>query len=197
VQPFADLQPLLPVAWARDLPPITIRSVATEATVSIRLYGDDGQIDEGAAAEIDRVLWGTNPGPVRPMNRRLLQLVVRAAAHFDAPHVSVISSWRESKRSGSRHKTGEAVDLVLAGVPAATLAAHLRQNGRAGVGVYTHPRTRFVHLDVREQSFHWLDGSPPGRTWREKALVDPGRIGRDAGYQPVNDLPAIAALLAR
>ena len=30
-----------------------------------------------------------------------------------------------------------------------------------GVGVYTNPLTQYVHLDVRERSYHWIDASPP------------------------------------
>ena len=46
---------------------------------------------------------------------------------------------------------------------------------RAGVGIYTNPRTQFVHLDVRDQSYHWVDASPPGVKWHEAQLRDPRR----------------------
>ena len=60
-----------------------------------------------------------------------------------------------------------------------------------GVGIYTHPRTRYVHLDVREQSYHWLDASPPGITWKERALWDPKLVERDAAWTPEADLPTV------
>jgi hypothetical protein len=62
-----------------------------------------------------------------------------------------------------------------------------------GVGIYTHPKTQFVHLDVRDRSFHWLDGSPPGVRWRERRLADPAQPKRDAAYVNVLDLPEPAA----
>jgi hypothetical protein len=46
-----------------------------------------------------------------------------------------------------------------------------------------------VHLDVRDRSFHWLDASPPGVTWREAALPDSKQSARDASYTAESDLP--------
>ena len=81
------------------------------------------------------------------------------------------------------------MDFSLPGVTAAKLAAYLRGNGRVGVGVYTHKRTQYVHLDVRDESYHWIDASPPGATWREGKLTDRGAPARDAAYEPAQDLP--------
>jgi hypothetical protein len=131
------------------------------------------------------------------MNRRLLRLVVKAAAHFHASEIVIVSTFRDRARIGSRHRTGEAMDFTLSGVPAMRLAAHLRTYARVGVGVYTNPRTQFVHLDVREQSYHWVDASPPGKVWRESRLTDRAAPGRDAAYEPEQDLPESAASVRR
>jgi uncharacterized protein YcbK (DUF882 family) len=180
------------VPWAERLAPLLFRDVNTLADVPVRLYRDDGTIDDGAASELSRVLWAAKDEEVPLVSRRLMQLVVKAAAHFDAHEVQVISSHRGKARKGSRHRTGEAIDLVFPGVPAKKLAEHLRTFARVGVGLYIHPRSQFVHLDVREQSYHWVDGSPPGRSWREHALPDPTAATRDAAYDPAQDLPAEA-----
>ena len=103
--------------------------------------------------------------------------------------IIVVSSFRESRRKGSRHRTGEAMDFILPGTPSPALAALLRTYPRVGVGVYTHRRTQFVHLDVRAESYHWLDASPPGRVWRERPLPDRAAPARDAAYRPEQDLP--------
>ena len=86
------------------------------------------------------------------------------------------------KGAHGKHGKGEAIDFQLEGVSAATLAAYLRGTPLAGIGIYTHPKTQYVHLDVRAHSYHWLDGSPPGVTWREKLLGDPSQEKRDASY---------------
>jgi uncharacterized protein YcbK (DUF882 family) len=177
------------VAWAESLPPVNFRNINTGASGAFRLYAADGTFDESAARAIDRLLAAPEDTSTQPLNRRLLRLVVKAANHFHAGDVVVVSAFRDSKRSGSRHRTGEALDLMLPGTPPATIAAHLRTYARVGVGVYTHRRTQFVHLDVREQSYHWLDASPPGRVWRERALTDRGAMARDVGYRLEQDLP--------
>jgi len=60
---------------------------------------------------------------------------------------------------------------------------------RVGVGIYTHPKTQFVHLDVREHSFHWLDASPPRRHWRERNISGKGLDALDSKYTPKDDWP--------
>lgn len=192
-------------SWAQKLAPLLFRDINTLADVAVRLYRDDGTLDEDAATELGRVLWaakdddakrgadGGAPAEAKPtaarVSLRLLQLVVKAAAHFDAHEVQVISSHRGKARKGSRHRSGEAIDFVFPGVPPKKLADLLRTFARVGVGVYIHPRSQFVHLDVREQSYHWIDSSPPGRSWREHALPDPTAAARDAAYEPAQDLP--------
>ena len=110
----------------------------------------------------------------------------KAAYHFKNAPVVVVSGWRAN---AGRHGTAEALDFKLRGVPSRSLAAYLRGLPRAGVGVYTHPRTQYVHLDVREPSFHWIDASPPGVKWREAQLGDRTCAKRDASWVPEMDLP--------
>ena len=155
------------VAWAASLPALEITSAATATTERLRLYGPDGEIDADARARFEQLVW-------------------KSAHHFSNGRVVIVSGWRD--RAG-RHTTGEALDFKIMGVKAAALAAWLRGLPRAGVGIYTHPRTQYVHLDVRDESYHWIDASPPGVTWRERQLRDPGQTKRDAAWSPDLDLP--------
>ena len=177
-----------PAAWAQALPPLRFFNTRTGVDCHARVYRDDGSLDEVAASMIDATL-AERGAAARPLERRLLRLVAKAAAHFGAREVQVVSSFRDGAREGSRHRHGEAIDFRLPGVPAAALAAYLRGGARVGVGVYTHRRTQFAHLDVRETSYHWADGSPPGVSWRETRLADRGAAARDAAYRPEQDLP--------
>lgn len=171
-------------SWAERLEPIEVTCLATRESASIRLYDDAGEVDEQAHADFERVV--SRDGEVHPLSERLEQLVVKAAYHFGSDHVLVVSGWR---RHAGRHTAGEALDFKLKGVRAATLAAYLRKLPRAGVGIYTNPRTQYVHLDVRDPSYHWIDASPPGVHWRERGLRDPGQVRRDASWMPEDDLP--------
>ena len=150
---------LLPSPGQSALPAIRFVNTRTGAAATVRVYAADGAFDEEAAATIDRVAAERDAAP-RPLDRRVIRLLVKAAAHFHATEVDLVSTFRDSARGGSRHRTGEAADFSLPGVPATKLAAHLQGvcPGRRS-GVYTHPRTQFVHLDVRAESFHWAE--PP------------------------------------
>jgi uncharacterized protein YcbK (DUF882 family) len=176
------------VAWAEALTPLRFVNTRTGVDHTVRLYTAFGDLDEDAAAAVDRVIAEKDAEP-RPLDRRVLRLVVKAAAHFKVSEVNVVSTFRDSARKGSKHRSGEAMDFSFPGVTAQKLAAHLRTYARVGVGVYTHKRTQFVHLDVREQSYHWIDASPPGHVWREGRLTDRGAAARDAAYRPEQDLP--------
>jgi hypothetical protein len=183
--PLSRVEPAPRVAaWAEHLPPVEIVGVNARLVANVRLYRDDGEIDEDARDEFERVASG-DAEPHR-LAVRVEQLVLRAAYHFKATQVVIVSAWRAN---AGRHGTGEAIDFKLRGVRASLLAAYLRGTPRAGVGVYTHPRTQFVHLDVREASYHWIDASPPGVKWREGQLRDTKATKRDAAWTPEMDLP--------
>lgn len=191
----APPRPLVPEAssktesWATPLKAVDVRMRNTGAQSKIRLYTDDGKIDEKAAREFMTVAASVK-GANEPLPTRLIQLVFRASYKFGGANVVIVSATR--KGAHGKHGSGQAIDFALDGVSASALAAYLRQTPRAGVGIYTHPKTQYVHLDVRDRSYHWLDGSPPGVTWREKLLPDPNQAKRDESYATTNDLPESA-----
>ena len=82
------------------------------------------------------------------LDLRLVQLAFRAAYHFGGAPIVIVSATR--KGTHGKHGTGDALDFALEGVKARVLAAYLRGTPRAGVGIYTHPKTQYVHLDVRD-----------------------------------------------
>lgn len=172
------------VPWAEALPPVEVVSEQTRERASLRLYGSDGEVDQDALARFEAI--AARDGDVHELTARVVQLVFKAAYHFKSPRIVIVSAWRAD---AGRHTSGDAVDFKLDHVRASLLAAWCRSLPRAGVGIYTHPRTQFVHLDVRDTSFHWLDASPPGVKWREKQLRDPKQAKRDAAWAPEQDLP--------
>lgn len=192
----APLRAKANAAWASSLAAIDVRNRNTNARAKIRLYGQDGELDRRGLRAFMRVASSAlDPDPseddvAEPLDSRLVQLAFRAAYRFGAKPMLIVSATR--KGSHGKHGTGDALDFQLGGVRAATLAAYLRTFPRAGVGIYTHPKTQFVHLDVRDRSVHWRDASPPGITWREKLLRDRTQKKRDASYSSAMDLPEVA-----
>jgi hypothetical protein len=170
-------------SWAAMLDPIEVACANTKMSARIRLYDPIGEIDEDARALFEHVVSGDEPRRLAP---RVEQLVFKAAYHFGAGRVHIVSAWRE--RAG-KHTMGNAVDFKLDGTSAWQVAAYLRGLPRLGVGVYTHPDTQFVHVDVRDESYHWIDSSPPGVHWKERQIGDRWASERDAAYQPEMDLP--------
>jgi uncharacterized protein YcbK (DUF882 family) len=175
------------------LPAVTFHNRNGERSLTTRLYGQAGQIDESAATSLDAVLADTRD-PKQPkttqIDRRLLQLLYRTAYHYEIYRIEVTSAYRmQGRKREGLHALGRAIDFAMPGVKAQDLASYLRKLARVGVGVYTHARTRFVHLDVREQSYHWLDASPPGRSWRGMSIGDKSLAKRDAAYDRASDWP--------
>ncbi len=175
------------------LPPLRFSSANQHRSLSVRLYDAEGRVDEATASALDELLADARDPEqiaVRPIDRRTLQLVVKAAYHFKSADIQVISAYRKpGRRREGPHGRGTAIDFKLGGVPAKKLASYLRTQSRVGVGIYTHPRTQFVHLDVREQSFHWLDASPPGKHWRERSIGGRALLACDAHYARRDDWP--------
>jgi hypothetical protein len=172
-------------SWAAALAPIGIASASGGASERISLYDRAGEIDEDARRRFELIA-SREPG-AHKLALRVEQLVFKAAYHFGADRLVVVSAWRE--RSG-KHTAGEAVDFRLRGIQASQVAAYLRELPRVGVGVYTHPDTQYVHIDIREPSYSWLDASPPRVHWKERQIGDPrGAAKRDDTYAPQMDLP--------
>jgi len=175
------------------LPALRFTNVNSEQGLDVRFYDGDGRVDERQAEALDQLLADVRdpkaPASIQ-LDRRTLQLVVRAALHFNAREVQVVSAYRKpGRRREGLHATGKAIDFKLLGVKSPLLAAYLRGLPRLGVGIYTHPRTAYVHLDSREHSFHWLDASPPGRTYRELSIGSRLLPKLDATYTRVSDWP--------
>ncbi len=184
-------------AWASSLGAVEILNRNTRARGKVRLYREDGTLDRAAAEAFMRIATSRDvplrDGDARvpePLDVRLVQLAVKASYHFGAKRIEIVSATRKGARG--KHGTGEALDFALEGVRAGAVAKHLFGYPRVGVGIYTHPKTQYVHLDVRERGTHWLDGSPPGVTWREKILGDSKQAARDAAYSALADLPEAA-----
>lgn len=185
------------VAWATELPAIDVKNLKTSVRSKIRLYAEDGTIERSALRAFMQVASSEADASehaedevVEPLDPRLVQLAFRAAYKFGGKPIVIVSATR--KRAHGKHRTGEALDFKLEGVRAATLASYIRTFPRAGVGIYTHPKTQYVHLDVRDRSYHWLDASPPRVSWRERRLPDRTQEKRDASYERSMDLPEAA-----
>ena len=111
---------------------------------------------------------GGNEHPIHP---HLLDAIYRLQAHFKAPEIRIISGYRAPSRPGatSNHGKGRAMDLVVPGATDEDVAKYAREQGFSGVGIY--PVSGFVHVDVRERSYFWVDSSGPGKRSRIRGIL--------------------------
>jgi uncharacterized protein YcbK (DUF882 family) len=178
-------------AWlASAVHPLVLRPVHGHDTYSLEPDGSSGRFTEAELAEAREAFRYHRDHATCGVHPRLLELVYRAVRHFEVPYVHVISGFRTT-RATSRHNQGRALDFVLPGVSDRGLANFLRRQGFVGVGVY--PLSGFVHLDVRERSFFWVDSSAPGRRSRVRGVARAlalryDRAARARGEEPVPDL---------
>lgn len=140
-----------------------------------------------AQVEIATRAFGSWKGGPR-VHERLLTLIYQAMRHFEVPYVHLISGIRRDRR-GSRHSHGFAADIVLPGIEDEQLAAYFRARGFLGVGIY--PRSGFVHVDVRERSYFWIDNSPPGRRWKVKPILIKEAVQADEAALARGEGPAV------
>ena len=93
------------------------------------------------------------------------------ARHFDGP-IHVVSGYRSTDRQTSRHRQGKAIDFFIPGVKTIEIWRYAKQRFTdRGVGLGYYPNSGFVHLDIRDLSFYWIDDSGRGQPPRYRAGV--------------------------
>lgn len=102
-------------------------------------------------------------GQIRQPPDRLLYQLYQVQQHFDAP-VEIVSGYRHWARPTSRHFKGWAVDFKVEGVDPKVVWAYCKEFKDVGCGHY--PTSQFVHMDVRDKSYSWIDMSGPGERAR-------------------------------
>ncbi|MDP3279401.1 MAG: DUF882 domain-containing protein [Deltaproteobacteria bacterium] len=178
----------------RALPVLTWRSINTRETVQSRVYLADGSVDPECIRALGHLFRDTRNNTPSPIVVRTIQLIVRAATHFGAREIEVISGYRTGlSASGQRirregyHGVGSAVDFRLVSVSSAELAAYARTFSHVGVGHY--PRMNFVHLDSREQSFTWENSARSNHHGWNRPLARGELAERDRTWTHADDLP--------
>jgi uncharacterized protein YcbK (DUF882 family) len=145
--------------------------------------------DLDRAAHLLREPWSGNEHPIEP---RLLDLAYRLQTHFKAQAIRVVSAYRTPHGGASNHGRGRALDLIVPGARDEEVAKFARELGYVGVGIY--PVSGFVHLDVRDRSYFWVDSSGPGRKNRERGILGDlaQRADQRAAARGEHPMPALA-----
>jgi uncharacterized protein YcbK (DUF882 family) len=151
-------------------PMLTLQGLNIPDRVSLTAASDRGGF---SAEDLDRaahVLRDPRTGNEHPVDPHVLDVVYRLAVHFSAPEVRIISGYRTPRPGNhSNHAKGRAIDLVIPGATDEDVAKFAREQGFCGVGIY--PTSGFVHVDVREHSYFWVDNSGPGKRNRTHGIL--------------------------
>jgi len=144
---------------------IALENLHTGERLDIEYYRD-GEYRHDALAAIEVLLRDFRNGAQHPIDPKLMDYLVDVAGSLDVqPKFSVISGYRSPQTNErlhelsngvsqhSLHMQGRAIDVRIAGVDCADLAARAEGLKRGGVGYYR--ASNFVHLDTG-----------PFRTWR-------------------------------
>jgi uncharacterized protein YcbK (DUF882 family) len=149
---------------------LSLFALNTNERVEVLPVASEGGFSDVALERVAHFMREPSTGLEHPIHPRLLDLVYRIESHFAAAEIRMLSGYR-SPRGGraSNHGRGRAMDLIVPGHPDEEVARFVREQGFTGVGVY--PVSGFIHVDVRDRSYFWVDSSGPGKRNRERGIM--------------------------
>ncbi|MBI2390212.1 MAG: DUF882 domain-containing protein [Deltaproteobacteria bacterium] len=179
---------------AAGRPKLVLSSINGLGRVELSPLGDRGGF---APVDLDRVshLLRSSDGAEHPIDARLLDIAYALQRHFGAGEIRFLSGYRAPKRLGSNHGYGRAIDLVVPGATDEEVATYARSLGFVGVGIY--PTSGFVHLDVRDRSFFWVDRSGPGKPNKTVGILAGDAAAVDAAARKAGAVGLPAAKIGR
>ncbi len=151
-------------------PMLVVYSLNTRDKIAMRAASDHGGFATRDLDKLSYVLREPSSGNRHPIDPALVDLVYKIQTHFHAQEIRVVSCYRTPRgANASNHGRGRAIDIVVPGTTDSEVAQFAREQGFVGVGLY--PTSGFVHVDVRQRSYFWLDSSAPGHRNRERGVL--------------------------
>lgn len=183
-----------PPVDAAGRPKLVLSSINGMGRVELTALTDNGGF---SPLDLDRAshLLRSSDGAQHPIHPRLLDVAYALQRHFGAGEVKFLSGYRTPKRLGSNHGYGRAIDLVIPGATDEEVAAFVRARGFTGVGIY--PTSGFVHVDVRDRSFFWVDRSGPGKPNKTVGMMHGEAAASDAAALKSGHVGIPAATIGR
>lgn len=132
--------------------------------VPVRLLDAERRVTREGLEQLARLMRRHEEDEPELPHPRLVHLLAAISDHFGGREITLVSGRRNVggyTRESSRHVSGQATDIRVAGVPNRALWDFCRSLAQTGCGYY--PRSTFVHVDVRERPAQWVDWSRPGR----------------------------------
>ncbi len=176
-----------PIANGR--PELVLHAMYIDETVEMPAQTDHGGFSAEDLDHAAHTLREPATGNAHPLEPRTLDMLYRIETHFEAQEIRVMSAVRTPVPGNGQglHGKGRAVDFVVPGAADIDVARYARELGFVGVGVY--PIGSFVHVDVRERSYFWMDKSGPGHKSRERGILLDVAQRSDAAARARGEVP--------
>jgi uncharacterized protein YcbK (DUF882 family) len=130
--------------------------------VRVNLYNPDGSFNDSALEQLNRVWRCRRTESEKEIDPHLYEILSHVYDHFKKP-LTLISGFRNQRRTTSFHYIGSASDIAIPGVPDRQLKEFVESLDTGGMGIGIYPHAGFIHVDIRpEPSYRWIDYSPPG-----------------------------------
>jgi uncharacterized protein YcbK (DUF882 family) len=141
---------------------LKLYSVNFHESLEVELYDEHGMLREDSLDALNHFWRCRRTGTEKPINPHLFELLSIIQDHFDGRTIELVSGFRNQERTTSYHFHGSASDVRISGVSDRELHQFVStiDTGNMGLGLY--PRAGFIHVDVRPDSYRWVDWSPPG-----------------------------------
>lgn len=175
-----------PGLTAEGRPLLVLEVLNNEERIELPPVRDNGGFSPEDLERANHALRDPRSNAACEIHPRLLDLIYQVELHFQAKAVRVVSAYR---RGRSKHGKGRAVDIVIPGVRDTDVARFARTLGFTGVGLY--PRSGFVHIDTRPQSYFWVDSSGPGQKGRAVQILGKAAAEADARAIERGETPPI------
>jgi uncharacterized protein YcbK (DUF882 family) len=193
--------------WGKPRRPgvVTVMRLYPRETRKLSMLDDNGRVRRAAISALRQLLRPKDGKRRKDPHPRLLKLLAQVSDHFGGRPIHIVSGLRVAggnTKDSSQHVAGNAVDFRIPGVPLEALRERCARFDRVGVGLY--PRSKFVHLDVRNRNARWTDWSLPGQPAQrrqpdeeQEVVAEPEAEVEDAepsddGSQELSDEPEAA-----
>lgn len=130
--------------------------------VTVNIYNPDGSYNDSALSQLSRVWRCRRTEVEKEIDPHLYEVLSHVYDRFKKP-LTLVSGFRNQKRTTSFHFIGSASDISVPGVPDRQLKEFVEGLDTGGMGIGIYPHAGFIHVDIRpEPSYRWVDYSPPG-----------------------------------
>jgi len=145
-------------AAAKEPEHFTVEIVNTGKVFEVTLSGPAGEPDDESYRMLRHELRCQRTGAETPIDPRLIELLHQITVKTKS-RIQLVSAFRAPlyPRDLNYHVRGMAADIRVPGLTTAELRDLARSLGATGVGYY--PTVQFVHVDVRDTPYFWIDTS--------------------------------------